>query len=166
MNIRLWDWDSNQAPPIEASNLRLFGFTPNQRFRMWWCNDMGVFSCQTLGPLGPIEHHLNATAYLSINCWPCPSCDGYFQQDEVPCHKAQIISNWLPKHDNEFTILKWPPQSPDINPKDPFGMWWDGRFTSWMCSQQICSNCMMLSCQYGPKSLRFVSSTLLNQWHE
>ncbi len=22
----------------------------------------------------------------------------------------------------------------------------------WMCSRQICSNCVMLSCQYGPKS--------------
>ncbi len=38
-----------------------------------------------------------------------------------------------------------------------FGMWWNGRFASWMCSRQICSNCMMLSCQYGPKSLRNVS---------
>ncbi len=26
----------------------------------------GIFSCQTLGPLVPIEHRLNATAYLSI----------------------------------------------------------------------------------------------------
>ncbi len=35
-----------------------------------------------------------------------------------------------------------------------------------MCSRQICSNCVMLSCQYGPKSLRSVSNTLLNLWHE
>jgi len=41
-------------------------------------------------------------------------------------------------------------------------MWWNGRFTSWMCSRQICSNCVMLSCQYGPKSLRNVFNTLLN----
>ncbi len=26
----------------------------------------GIFSCHTLGPLVPIEHHLNTTAYLSI----------------------------------------------------------------------------------------------------
>ncbi len=31
-------------------------------------------------------------------------------------HKAQIISDWFLKHDNEFTLLKWPPQSPDLNP--------------------------------------------------
>ncbi len=40
------------------------------------------------------------------------------------------------------------------------------RFASWMCSRQICSNCVMLSCQYGPKSLRNVSNTLLNLCHE
>jgi len=34
----------------------------------------------------------------------------------TPCHKAQIISNWFVEHDNEFTELKWPPQSPDLNP--------------------------------------------------
>ncbi len=42
-----------------------------------------------------------------------PSSDGYFQQDNAP---AQIISDWFLEHDNEFTLLKWPPQSPDLNP--------------------------------------------------
>ncbi len=45
-----------------------------------------------------------------------PSSDGYFQQDNAPCHEAQIISVWILEHDNEFTLLKWPPQSPDLNP--------------------------------------------------
>ncbi len=45
-----------------------------------------------------------------------PSSDGYFQQDSAPCHKAQIISDWFLEHENEFTLLKWPPQSPDLNP--------------------------------------------------
>ncbi len=31
-------------------------------------------------------------------------------------HKAQIIPDWFLEHDNEFTLLKWPPQSPDLNP--------------------------------------------------
>ncbi len=39
-----------------------------------------------------------------------------FQQDNRPCHKAQIISDWFLEYDNEFTLLKWPPQSPDLNP--------------------------------------------------
>ncbi len=56
-------------------------------------------------------------------CWPCPSLYDYsvpifwcyFQQDNAPRHKAQIISDWFLEHDDEFTLLKWPPQSPDLN---------------------------------------------------
>ncbi len=83
-----------------------------------------VYSWHTLGPLVPIEHRLNATAYQSIvadHVHPFmttvyPSSDGYFQQDNAPHHKAQIISDWFLEHDNEFTLLKWPPQSPNLNP--------------------------------------------------
>ncbi len=46
----------------------------------------------------------------------CPHLLMYFQQDNAPCHEAQIISDWFLEHDNEFTLLKWPPQSPDLNP--------------------------------------------------
>ncbi len=38
----------------------------------------------------------------------------YFQQDIAQYHKAQIISDWFLEHDNEFTLLKWPPQLPDL----------------------------------------------------
>ncbi|KAK0134694.1 Transposable element Tcb1 transposase [Merluccius polli] len=72
----------------------------------------------------PIEHRVKATDYLSIvadHVHPFmttvyPSSDGYFQQDNAPCHKARIISDWFLEHDNEFTVLKWPPHSPDLNP--------------------------------------------------
>uniref|UniRef100_A0A9J8APT3 Transposase Tc1-like domain-containing protein n=1 Tax=Cyprinus carpio carpio TaxID=630221 RepID=A0A9J8APT3_CYPCA len=82
----------------------------------------GIISWHTLGPLLPIEHILNATAYLSIvadHVHPFmttvyPSSDSYFQQYNAPCHKAQIILDWFLEHDNEFTLLKWPPQSPDL----------------------------------------------------
>lgn len=58
----------------------------------------------TLGPLGQTDHCLNATAYLRI-VTDCIS-DGCFQQDQGPCHKDQITSNWFVEHDGEVTILK------------------------------------------------------------
>ncbi len=83
----------------------------------------GIFSWHTLGPLVPINYNLNATAYLSIvadHVHPFMTTVYhllmYFQQDNAPCHKAQIISDRFLEHDNEFTLLKWPPQSPDLNP--------------------------------------------------
>ncbi len=83
----------------------------------------GIFSWHTLGPLEPIEHRLNATTYLSIvpdHVHPFmttvyPSSDATSSRI-LHRHKAQIISDWFLEHDDEFTLLKWPPQSPDLNP--------------------------------------------------
>jgi len=119
----------------------------------------------------PIGHHLNATAYLSIvsdHVHPFmttmyPSSDGYFQQDNAPCHKAQIMSNWFLEHDNEFTVLKWPPQSPDLNPIEHLWDVGERELLPWMCIPQISINCKMLSYQYRPTFLKNAFTTLLNQ---
>lgn len=84
---------------------------------------MGVFSWHTLSPLVPAEHFWNATAYVGIvadHVLPLmvtvyPSSDSYFQQDDAPCHKAYVTSNWFVEQDNDFTVLHWSPQSPDLN---------------------------------------------------
>ncbi len=90
----------------------------------WWCNGVGDIFLAHFGSLctnwASIKHH----SLPEYCCWPCPSLYdysvtssyGYFQQDNAPCHKAQIISDCFLEHDNEFTLLKWPPQSPDLNP--------------------------------------------------
>ncbi len=73
----------------------------------------GIFSLHTVGPLVPIEHCLNTTAYLSIVAdhvhpfmFTVYHLLMYFQQDNAPFHKAQIISDLFLQHDNEFTLLK------------------------------------------------------------
>jgi len=93
---------------------------------------LGTFPQHTLGPLVPImgmsivADHVHPFYDYSIS-----SSGGYVQKDNAPCHKAQI-SNWFLEHDNEFTILKWPPQSQDesnglysgvfVNPRDDFAL--------------------------------------------
>ncbi len=84
----------------------------------------GIYSWHTLGPLVPIDYRLNTTAYLSIvadHVHPFmttvyPSSDATSSRIMHHVHKAQIIPDWFLEHDNEFTLLKWPPQSPDLNP--------------------------------------------------
>lgn len=66
-------------------------------------------------------------------CWLCTYafistvyrfCDGCYQRENVPCHKAQTVS------DNQILIQQ-----------RSFGISQNRRFTSWMPSQQISSNC-------------------------
>ncbi len=116
----------------------------------------GIFSWHTLGPLVPIEHCLNATAYLSIVA------------DHVHPFMTTVYSHLLMVTSSSImhvTKLK-SSQTGFLNMTmrslysnglhshqisiqySTFGMWWNGRFTSWMRSWQICSNCVMLSCQY------------------
>lgn len=40
-----------------------------------------------------------------------PASDGNFQQDNAPCDRAHILSNWFPECDNDFTVLQWFTQS-------------------------------------------------------
>jgi len=83
------------------------------------------------------------------------------EQDNAPCHKARIISNWFLEHDNDLTVLKWPPQSPDLNPIEHL---WDV-VEKELDVHPISINYKMLSYQYGPTFLKNAFSTLLNQCH-
>ncbi|MDF4345884.1 hypothetical protein P3386_23865 [Vibrio parahaemolyticus] len=88
----------------------------------------GIFSWHTLGPLVPTEHGLNTTAYLSIvaeSVHPFmttvyPSSDGY---------------------DNEFTVLQWPPQSPDLSPIEHL---WDVVEREILIMDQLCDVIMSI----------------------
>nr|KAF6360184.1 hypothetical protein mMyoMyo1_011136 [Myotis myotis] len=84
----------------------------------------GMFSWHDLGPLIRVEQHLNSTTNLSIiadQVHPImlmvyPNGDDFFQQDNMQCHDACIVQEWFQEHEGDFTLLRWPSQSPDLNP--------------------------------------------------
>jgi transposase len=40
----------------------------------------------------------------------------FFLQDGAPCHKAKVVMSYLKEYENEFTVMDWPGNSPDLNP--------------------------------------------------
>lgn len=62
----------------------------------------------------------------------------------------------------ELAALSWPPRSPDLTPIDHI---WDVAEQDIYIMDfqtQICNNCVMLLCQHRPKSLKNISSSLLD----
>ncbi|GBN64832.1 Transposable element Tcb1 transposase [Araneus ventricosus] len=84
----------------------------------------GMISFHDLGPLTPVEGTLDSCAYLSIvadHVHPYVATvysanDGMFQQDNATCLVSKIVRAWFEEHDEEFQLLPWPPNSPDLNP--------------------------------------------------
>ncbi|GBN50389.1 hypothetical protein AVEN_185884-1 [Araneus ventricosus] len=47
-----------------------------------------------------------------------PTGNGIFQQNNAPCHKARIVLEWFLEHTDEFYLMYWPHNSPDLNPME------------------------------------------------
>ncbi|XP_036448109.1 hemicentin-2-like [Colossoma macropomum] len=84
-----------------------------------------TFCWDTLGPGIYVDVGLTRTTFLNIvkdqvhppfmvKVFPYDS--GLFQQDNVHYHTAHIIQEWFVKHDEEFKVLSWLLNSPDLNP--------------------------------------------------
>lgn len=90
----------------------------------------GIIPMCTLQLLVPAGHCLNPTAYLSIvannvhlfMATVKSSINGYFQQDNVQCDAAQIISKWFLEHNNE--LIAFTLSSTDTR-SNPTGHFWD-----------------------------------------
>uniref|UniRef100_A0A8P4G4M8 Transposable element Tcb1 transposase n=1 Tax=Dicentrarchus labrax TaxID=13489 RepID=A0A8P4G4M8_DICLA len=83
-----------------------------------------MFCWETLGPAIHVDVTLTPTSYLDIvadHVHPFMETvfsdgSGLFQQDNAPCHKAEMVQEWFEEHNNDFRVLTWPPNSPDLNP--------------------------------------------------
>jgi len=85
-----------------------------------------VWGCITWSGIGfmcRIENIMDAAQYRTIlDTCLMPSMDWYkmkkeevvFQHDNDPKHTSKLVQKWL--SENEINVMKWPAQSPDLNP--------------------------------------------------
>ncbi|GFX13012.1 transposable element Tcb1 transposase [Trichonephila clavipes] len=84
----------------------------------------GMFSWHSLGSLIIVEGTTDQYKYASVladHVQPYmrivfPQDDGIFQQDNARCHTAASVRAWFEEHQDEFTVLPLPANSPDLNP--------------------------------------------------
>ena len=81
-----------------------------------------------LGPIVFIDENINAAVYTQIldqnllqylEALACEDIhDIVFQQDNARPHTAKVTQHWLENMGREyrFTVMRWPPYSPDLNP--------------------------------------------------
>jgi hypothetical protein len=83
----------------------------------------GCMGWDGVGYATRIEGKMDADLYVSImedelqqtlELWGKTTDDVVFQQDNDPKHTSKKTKKWF--EDNNITVLKWPAQSPDLNP--------------------------------------------------
>ncbi|GFX11323.1 transposable element Tcb2 transposase [Trichonephila clavipes] len=84
---------------------------------------------------------------LMLFCYP-PG-NGVFQQENFTSHKSQFATGWLVENSSDFSVINWPPGSPDLNPIEHL---WD------VSGQGV------KGCQTAPTNLTELWTTLANIW--
>ncbi|GBL99227.1 Transposable element Tc1 transposase [Araneus ventricosus] len=107
----------------------------------------GIMLCGTFSwaALVEVEQTMKAANYLNIIAdqlhpymgFVFPTGNGIFQQDNAPCHKARIVLERLEEHTDEFHLMSWPPNSPDLNTMEHI---WDVTERQLRAQTQACPN--------------------------
>ncbi|GBO24031.1 hypothetical protein AVEN_128700-1 [Araneus ventricosus] len=71
-----------------------------------------------------------------------PTGNGIFQQDNAPCHKPRFVLELFEEHTDEFHLMSWPPNLPDLNPMEHI---WDVMDRQLRSQTQPCPNILTLS---------------------
>lgn len=81
----------------------------------------GIFSAQGVGPLVEINGNMNAAIYKDIleknlltYAEETMPQNWIFQQDNDPKHTSKLLKQWFSA--SNIRVLRWPSQSPDLNP--------------------------------------------------
>ena len=116
-DARSWYWTSSE------NNDQPGGIKQTMKFGGGSIMCWGCFTRRGVGPLVRIEGIMRKERYLTILHSNLPSVVnsiGYnkrkvvFQQDEHPKYTAKIVKTWL--ENQNFSVMKWPAQGPDMNP--------------------------------------------------
>ena len=120
---------------------------------LWGCIAFGK-----LGPLIQVDTKLNSRNYISGILEPFlpfwrrfarGKRDSYYMQDNAPCHKGKVVTEWLGK--KKIKVLDWPPQSLDLNPIEYV---WD------VLLKRVRKR------RNQPNSLKQLSLALKEEWHK
>ncbi|GBN88433.1 Transposable element Tc1 transposase [Araneus ventricosus] len=105
----------------------------------------GTFSWAALGPVDVVEQTMKAANYPNIiadqlhpsMAFVFQTGNGIFQKDNAPCHKARIVLEWFEELTDEFHLMSWPPNSPDLNPMEHI---WDVMERQLRAQTPLCPN--------------------------